>query len=434
MRGVLRRSAQRVFETLPLPLRYYLWGRWQTPPSHYYLPRRERRQVVRESQTIRRRRSEPSFWFLPTHTWFSSGFQRPQQLARALAEIGCSVVFCEPWKCARSFLTEETLEQRQFRGWRRVEENLWLLRVPGAMIRRLLDDAAPTAVMMTWPHQANFVRGLRKSCVVYEMIDDHSLIPHVDDRWRAIHDHYVRHAAVVTGTADELVSQLRQVRPDALLLPNGVRMEDWHARGAPGCPSDLCSARQKHMVVGYYGAIAPWFDWDMWLTAAQLKPEWAFVLIGYAYDGNVQAVHARIGQLHNVYFLGPKAYRDLPNYLAWIDVATIPFVLNRITHGCSPVKLFEYMAAGKPIVCSPMREILKYQSVHFAASGPAFVTEIQKAFEGRNREEYRRLLQEEAEANTWRARATSLRAALEATRTKGKTGVRFLPEHQTIPG
>jgi len=154
----------------------------------------------------------------------------------------------------------------------------------------------------------------------------------------------------------------------------------------------------------------------IWETAARLRPDWSFVLIGYAYDGESEKVHARIRELPNMYFLGAKSYQELPKYLANFDVATIPFVLNSITHGCSPVKLFEYMAAGKPIVCTPMREILKYESIHFAASPADFVREIESAVAGKDDPAGQALLAREAKENTWRSRAEKLKSALQRKR------------------
>ncbi|MDH7568020.1 MAG: glycosyltransferase, partial [Armatimonadota bacterium] len=125
---------------------------------------------------------------------------------------------------------------------------------------------------------------------------------------------------------------------------------------------------------------------------------------------------ARLAALPNCFFLGPKAYGDLPGYVAHFDVATIPFRLNAITHSCSPVKLFEYMAAGKPVVTTPMREVLKYRSVLIGDTPQAFLEQVGRALLLRYDPGYRDLLAQEAAANTWTARAETLLAAAEAAR------------------
>jgi teichuronic acid biosynthesis glycosyltransferase TuaH len=156
------------------------------------------------------------------------------------------------------------------------------------------------------------------------------------------------------------------------------------------------------------GVIAEWFDWETWEKAARNKPDWSFVLIGHPYDGNFAKIAGRISAFPNMYYLGPKPYHRLKFYLAQFDIATIPFIINNITNACSPVKLFEYMAAGKPVVTSPMQEILKYQSVLTAGTPEAFINRLDEALRLKDDPDYRLVLKREAEANTWRSRAEVL--------------------------
>ena len=87
---------------------------------------------------------------------------------------------------------------------------------------------------------------------------------------------------------------------------------------------------------------------------------------------------------------------------------TIPFVLNEITEATSPVKLFEYMAAGKPIITSDMNECRNYDSVHIYKDAESFTALARLALIERSSEEYTELLKKEATANTWRSRAKAV--------------------------
>jgi hypothetical protein len=136
----------------------------------------------------------------------------------------------------------------------------------------------------------------------------------------------------------------------------------------------------------------------------------------------------------NVFYLGAKPYDALPQYLACCDVAVIPFVLNEVTHACSPLKLFEYMAAGKPIVATPMREITKYRSVLFASGCGEFVQQLERAVCLGGDPEYKSLLRQEAESNTWRARAIRIREAVEVARQAQEGRPRRFRDEYCLPG
>jgi hypothetical protein len=410
-----RGIAKAVFRRLPGPVRELLWTR--TPAERL----RERRALRDSPQVIaelRRRLAEgpgPSVWLLPSQTWYSTHFQRPQQMARALAAVGCPVVYGEPWT-TQHITSAQGQAATRFQGVKELSPRLHLVRWPPPHLRRLIAEAAPDVILMLWPTQADLVPEESKSMVVYEMIDDHDLIQDADETFRANHRKWVRDADVMVATADDLIAQLKPLRPDVLLLPNAVVMEDWTKSAATGVPADLAAARKAPVVVAYYGTIADWFDWGLWEGAARARRGWSFVLIGPPYDGRTDAVHARVSSHPNMHYLGPKPYQSLPTYVAHCDVMAIPFVLNSITHSCSPVKLFEYMAAGKPVVASPMREILKYRSVLFAETPEDFAERIEAALRRREDPAYRQILEREARENTWQGRAEALRHAIESAR------------------
>lgn len=404
-----RYYADRVFRKLPPPVRYQIRGRWQVPPP----------QCKRICSDLKHRLKSglgPSIWFLPTLTWFCTSFQRPQQMARALSEIGCPVIYSEPWEFKAHSTSKEGVFEREFIGVRDIAPRLHLLRCPLYMLPDYLAKSRPDVLSMVWPHQAHFIPPDSSSFLIYSMIDDHSLIPNADAAWRKRHVEWVRKTDVMVATADELLSQLNSMRPDTLLLPNGVRLEDWNLKGPLPVPRDIAAARRAPVVVGYYGSIADWFDWEMWEYAAKTKPDWSFILIGPPYLGDLKNIDEHATRLPNMYYLGPKSYQELPMYLAQFDIATIPFIINKITDACSPIKLFEYMAAGKPVVTSPMKEIVKYKSVLTAADPEAFVNQLDNALLVKDDTGYRLVLKQEAEANTWRSRATLLRRTLETVR------------------
>src|SRR5207253_9623223 len=116
-------------------------------------------------------------------------------------------------------------------------------------------------------------------------------------------------------------------------------------------PNDPVLARLLNSgrpLAGYFGALASWFDYALLDEVARRRPDWNFLLIGPNYDGSLddQALLRRA----NVHWVGRQPYELLPGYLRAMDCALIPFLLNDITMATSPLKLYEYLAAGKPVI------------------------------------------------------------------------------------
>ncbi|MBR6918269.1 MAG: glycosyltransferase, partial [Clostridia bacterium] len=150
--------------------------------------------------------------------------------------------------------------------------------------------------------------------------------------------------------------------------------------------------------VGYYGAMARWLDYDL-IKKIDATDNYSIVLIGVRYDDSLDA--SGILELKNVHFLGAKEYSILKYYAKMIDVLTIPFVINDITKATSPLKLFEYMALGKPIVTSAMNECMKYKSPYIAHDHEEFISLLDTALSRAGDEEYLSLLASEADDNSW---------------------------------
>ena len=111
--------------------------------------------------------------------------------------------------------------------------------------------------------------------------------------------------------------------------------------------------------LGYFGAIADWFDFDLIRQAERERPNYSFVLIGgYGVEQELEAEQAPLlRSIPNLFLYGHKDYASLPSYLAHFDVAIIPFVVNPLTRATDPVKMSEYFSQGKPVVATQMPEL-----------------------------------------------------------------------------
>jgi glycosyltransferase involved in cell wall biosynthesis len=110
----------------------------------------------------------------------------------------------------------------------------------------------------------------------------------------------------------------------------------------------------------------------------------------------------------NLSYLRAKDYHDLPRYLNHFDATIIPFKINKITRATSPLKLFEYMAGGKPIVITDMDECKSYKSVLVSRNKREFLKNLDKAIKLKNNKKYMDLLTKEAKENTWSKRVEEI--------------------------
>ena len=162
-------------------------------------------------------------------------------------------------------------------------------------------------------------------------------------------------------------------------------------------------------VVGYYGAIADWFDLDLVEKVARLRPQYSFVLIGQGYRADLH----RLKRLPNVHLLGEKHYRSLPAYLSDFDVCLIPFTSCLLTRGVDPVKAYEYLSQGKPVVSTPLPELTESRGLIYFAGRPAeFAASIDAALSEQDpglREQRIRL----ASQNTWSHRVDAIAESIQ---------------------
>jgi len=149
---------------------------------------------------------------------------------------------------------------------------------------------------------------------------------------------------VVTPTLFDLKSSHN---PNTHLVPNAVDY-DSYADCDPQKPDDMSDIQSP--IIGYSGLIAARLDLDLLRAAAEARPDWAYVFVGSVNDHHCQAQMKKLRDLTNVYFLGRKPVHEVARYVHHFDVCVIPYTVNLRAQHASPLKLYEYAAASKPIV------------------------------------------------------------------------------------
>lgn len=203
---------------------------------------------------------------------------------------------------------------------------------------------------------------------------------------------------IVFVTARGLLETKKHFNRNTYLIPNGCdykRFADAYSKRL-NLPRDI---REIHKpILGFIGGIGEKFDLDLIEFIAKSHPEWSIVLIGPIGENiNLQ----RFDEIANVHFLGRKDLSELPNYLQAFDVCLNPTKLYRLTEFVNPLKIYEYLAMGKPVVSVDMAEVRFLKDVvRIATSYNDFVEQIKMALD-ENSDEYARKRIEVAKQFSW---------------------------------
>lgn len=212
---------------------------------------------------------------------------------------------------------------------------------------------------------------------------------------------------VCLATAKRLYNELKKhlgKDQKVVMASNAVVVEhfDFEKNKVKTSPADMASVvKKKKPIIGFYGALAPWIDFDLLNKVAKNHPEWEFVYLGVDYNGAA----ADLEVISNVHNLGAKNYEQLPKYAKYFNVAIIPFKRGEIAKATSPVKLFEYMAGGLPTVCTrDLEECKGYEFVYMSKDDKEFEENLGKAMNDYKKVENRKVLLNQAKENTWAKR------------------------------
>lgn len=243
---------------------------------------------------------------------------------------------------------------------------------------------------------------------IYDCMDEWENFPGIKPALLAMELRLVRECDLLVVTAQRLYDKWRKYERPMVLARNGVDYEFYQQR----CHPNNLLAEVKHPVIGYYGALADWFDVELMEYLASKRPDYTFVLLGGVFEVDVSGLQI----LPNVKLLGQQPYETMPQYLYHFDACIIPFKLNAITEATDPVKLYEYLSGGKPVVSVPLPELAPYRDqVYIAHDKDEFVAQLDLALAEDSREltTQRQAL---AQQHTWENRCHLIEAALvEAT-------------------
>jgi glycosyltransferase involved in cell wall biosynthesis len=235
-------------------------------------------------------------------------------------------------------------------------------------------------------------------------------------------DDLVRRSDLVLTSSARLAAERRFLNPNTHFVSHGVDLRHFHRAldREIEVPEDL--RRLPGPVIGFFGLLADWVDQDAIAAVARAHPEWSVVLIGKAVT-DLRAV----SRIPNVHLLGQKPYAVLPDYCRGFDVAILPFVTNELTVRANPLKLREYLAAGLPVVSTPLPEVARYRELIRLAETPGqFVTEVERALEEHSLFESRTRVRAMA-AESWEVRVEEIRDLVDRARVEEQAPAAAVP-------
>ena len=352
-------------------------------------------------------------------------FQRPQQIAVELARRGHRVFWISPPRV----VSDSGVENYEIVALR---ENLWEIHLrmpPQDLYRGTLSDSDLDGMIASltsffhdsavasccslvqfpyWRKCALELRGRFGAKVVYDCMDDWqnwSAEPAIGPFSLAEERSLAHDCDLLVVTASEFEERYKREGLSPVVVRNAADFRHFAAGAPHALPANI-----PRPVIGYYGAIADWFDLEAVRAVARARPQYSFVLIGHNYRDDID----RLRKLPNVFLLGEKHYRDLPSYLRDFSVCLIPFVRNAVIKAVDPVKLYEYFSQGKPVVSTPMPELEPLGDlIYFANGAEEFARQIDAALAesdpslGERRVSF-------AARNTWAHRVDDITAAIQA--------------------
>jgi glycosyltransferase involved in cell wall biosynthesis len=358
---------------------------------------------------------------LPMIEWHYR-FQRPQHLMRQFARASHLVLYA-----ANRFHSRTAARTRP------IETNILEVTLPGdpaanvyhdalreadrdrmlaALGRLALDRGVSGAVVVAqhpyWTPLAEALRERFRWPIVYDCMDDHSGFWDNGPEVLRTERRLIATADLVVASSRRLFEGIRARSRSAVLVRNACDYE--HFRRMAGRPR----SRTGRPTIGYYGAIAEWFDGGLVARLAALRPDWRFELIGSTLGGDVRRLEDR----PNVRLLGECPYDELPGRLEGWDAFIIPFRRLPLTEATNPVKIYEMLATGRPVVAVGLPELVPIARkglIRLAATAESFAAAIEAAM-GEDAPELEAARRDFARCNTWSVRHRALAAAIEGIR------------------
>jgi glycosyltransferase involved in cell wall biosynthesis len=266
------------------------------------------------------------------------------------------------------------------------------------------------------PNVGQYAGKLGEKLLVYYCIDEWSQFSYIDEaRMVRNEERLVERADVIFASCEALAERKRDRNPETFLAAHGVD----HALFARALDEDLPVAEElaalPHPIIGFYGTLQDWVDYELIAWLAARHRAFSFALVGQAL-----ADVSLVARQPNVHLIGRKPHAELPAFCKGFDVGIIPYVLGERMKYVNPLKLREYLSAGLPVVSTAVPEVERYaEHCHIARSREEFEAGIEHALDEGSPAERRRR-SDAMRGETWAARVVKVRDIVDRIASGGR--------------
>ena len=230
------------------------------------------------------------------------------------------------------------------------------------------------------PQAEALIDALDPELIVYHCVDDIAAQERIDtDSFRAAETRFAARADLVLASAPALAKHLRTISHNVMDAPNVADTELFSRALGPGPLDPAMTALRTPRIVFTGAIVALKLDLPLLAELARLRRSWSFALVGPIGPGEPHADISAITAEPNIHLLGPRTYDGLPDVLRGADAGLIPYARNALTESIFPMKVYEYLAAGLPVVATPLPALADVADIATAPDAEAIAELLDEA-------------------------------------------------------
>ncbi|OGW48178.1 MAG: hypothetical protein A2Y66_02415 [Nitrospirae bacterium RBG_13_41_22] len=283
-------------------------------------------------------------------------------------------------------------------------------------LTRLAFRRSQLTTVISTPYQKDYIGIIGETFLIYDCYDEYlaptnfrnsALLRQLEEKDREI----LRKADIVFGASEPIVEKRRKFNKNVYFIPNAVDYNHFSNAFDEKTPIPDDITHIPHPIIGFVGNMNQSIDFNLLTFLAHQRPEWSLVLIGSLNScerGFMRSKELREARsFKNIYFIGGRPFEQIPGYLKAFDICLIPYKDTEFNRSRSPVKLYEYMASGKPIVSIPVCQCQEFEeAIEIAKDHKSFLEAIERLLAKDHKTTQNNLMI--AKENSWDSRAETV--------------------------